>query len=138
MQTKTGLSKLIAKIGLVVGSLVLIVGLVLVGKTVYQLSNFQRTDGVAVAYDKGMKGHWPHVQFTVGQRQYVVSSYVETEQERGVKKGDTVVVYYPADAPAEGRLDLALDNWLGPGITTAVGLGFIIISFLLGLGHNRR
>ncbi len=119
-------------LGMFVGSCALLVGLSLIVVNTMNYSKMERANGVAVKWEKGMKGAGPHVQFDVDGKDYIISGQIHVEGKgRGIKRGTTVGVLYNPTDPNKGVLDLFLDKWFTSAMVTGVGFGMATIGFFL-------
>ncbi len=123
---------------LFLGTAVLLLGAVTLVARYMELRSWSRAEGVVVKYRKGVRGHPPYVAYEVDGREFVVGSEVHRSglAATGLKRGDKVRVYYPAENPAAGRLDLFLDLWFVPTVLTGNGAFLVVISQILSLGRS--
>jgi len=81
-------------------------------------------------------GFAPVVQYQVGDQTYRIRGNVSSSSP-AYTIGDKVNVLYPADKPADARIDSFAENWLAPVAFGGGGLFFTLVGFVLLLSRMR-
>jgi hypothetical protein len=134
------------------GVLLLTVGLVMGWSSWSDLSDAQRVEGIVVALVRAEKpkgqgpkkgqpvskepAFAPVVEYQVGGQTYRVRGHVASFPAAHAVH-DIVVVAYPSDRPAEGRIDSFSENWLAPLVFGGGGAFFGLVGLGMLLARKR-
>jgi hypothetical protein len=127
---------------LLVGMLCTTIGIGLGWSSWSILFDAQRTEGAVAEFARvaspknPAKGQPPNpkpglapvVQYQVGDQTYHIRGNVSSSGP-AYTVGDKVYVLYPADKPADGRIDSFAENWLAPLALGGGGLLFTLVGF---------
>ena len=127
--------------GTIVGSITVCVGVVLLVVNLNALQIMEQTEGVVVRYRENReliarhpersRLHAPYVLYSVDGKDYVTGCRVYAEGQTRAHPGDKLLVRYPQDEPAAGRVMLFWDFWFATILTLCAGFVFILGSRLL-------
>lgn len=102
-----------------------------------QGQDVERTEGEVIRLVRKGKGSSPVVRYTVAEKPFEIESSISTSPP-AYRIGEKVVVLYPRDNPASGRIDSFAERWLFAVIFGGVGLLLLMIAIIVWFAMRPR
>lgn len=102
-----------------------------------QGQDVERTQGEVIRLVRKGKGSSPVVRYTVAEKPFEIESSISTSPP-AYRIGEKVVVLYPRDNPASGRIDSFAERWLFAVIFGGVGVLLLIIAIIVWFAMRPR